>query len=190
MEYIPVYADDNSGDKDSAGTVQVDAVVTQTIGVRTTAARRTSISRTIRAVARVALARLKLEALDDAALGADAVEVISAFGAGTVEHDRSEARGIRVALGERGGEIPTVVTKGSIGNNGAGAGAIDLGIGALCVERGLLPPARNYKKADPECGLNVVAGQPVETSSEVLLSVAYALGGGQNAALVLKRMEA
>ena len=54
MDYIPVYADDDSGNRDSAGTVQVDAVVTQSIGVRTTAARRTSISRTIRAVARVA----------------------------------------------------------------------------------------------------------------------------------------
>ncbi len=53
MEYIPVYADDDSNEKDSAGTVKVDAVVVQNIGVRTAVARRTSITREIRAVARV-----------------------------------------------------------------------------------------------------------------------------------------
>jgi Cu(I)/Ag(I) efflux system membrane fusion protein len=53
MDYIAVYADDDSDEKDSAGTVKVDAVVAQNIGVRTAVARRTSISRAIRAVARV-----------------------------------------------------------------------------------------------------------------------------------------
>ena len=53
MEYIPVYADDDSDEKDSAGTVKVDAVIAQNIGVRTAVARRTSITREVRAVARV-----------------------------------------------------------------------------------------------------------------------------------------
>ena len=52
MDYVAVYADDNS-DKDSVGTVKVDPVVAQNIGVRTAVARRTSIARSIRAVARV-----------------------------------------------------------------------------------------------------------------------------------------
>ena len=52
MDYIAVYADD-SGEKDSAGTVKVDPVVAQNFGVRTAEARRTSIARSIRAVARV-----------------------------------------------------------------------------------------------------------------------------------------
>ncbi|NIO39381.1 MAG: efflux RND transporter periplasmic adaptor subunit [Burkholderiales bacterium] len=63
MDYIPVYAEDNNEEKDAAGTVKVDPVVTQSIGIRTAAARRTSMTRTIRAVARVdfdeqAMARL------------------------------------------------------------------------------------------------------------------------------------
>lgn len=52
MDYVAVYADDSS-DKDAAGTVTVDPVVAQNIGVRTAVARRTSITREIRAVARV-----------------------------------------------------------------------------------------------------------------------------------------
>jgi len=53
MDYVPVYAEDNGNEKDAAGTVKVDPVVSQNIGVRTAVAKRTSISRTIRAVARV-----------------------------------------------------------------------------------------------------------------------------------------
>lgn len=52
MDYIAVYADD-SGEEDAAGTVTVDPVVAQNIGVRTAVARRTTIARSIRAVARV-----------------------------------------------------------------------------------------------------------------------------------------
>ncbi|TDJ33090.1 MAG: efflux RND transporter periplasmic adaptor subunit [Gammaproteobacteria bacterium] len=52
MDYIAVYADD-SGEEDAAGTVKVDPVVAQNIGVRTAVARRTTIARSIRAVARV-----------------------------------------------------------------------------------------------------------------------------------------
>jgi membrane fusion protein, copper/silver efflux system len=53
MDYVPVYADGDSQDKDVAGTVRVDPVITQSIGVRTVVARRTSLTRAIRAVARV-----------------------------------------------------------------------------------------------------------------------------------------
>jgi Cu(I)/Ag(I) efflux system membrane fusion protein len=53
MDYVPVYAKDDGNKKDSAGTVKVDPVVSQNIGIRTAVARRTSISREIRAVARV-----------------------------------------------------------------------------------------------------------------------------------------
>ena len=53
MDYVPVYAVDEGDGKDAAGTVKVDPVTVQSIGVRTVVARRTSITRAIRAVARV-----------------------------------------------------------------------------------------------------------------------------------------
>ena len=51
MDYLPVYADNEKND--IVGTVKIDPVVVQNIGVRTATARRTSISRTIRTVGRV-----------------------------------------------------------------------------------------------------------------------------------------
>lgn len=51
MDYVPVYAEGESGDV--VGTVKIDPVVVQNIGVRTAIAKSESISRTIRTVGRV-----------------------------------------------------------------------------------------------------------------------------------------
>jgi len=52
MDYIPVYADDAQS-TGPAGTVQIDPVTVQTIGVRTTKAVRRSMAQTIKTVGRV-----------------------------------------------------------------------------------------------------------------------------------------
>jgi len=52
MDYVPVYADTDSGEE-IAGTVAIDPVVVQNIGVRTAIAKKDSLSRVIRAVGRV-----------------------------------------------------------------------------------------------------------------------------------------
>jgi len=130
------------------------------------------------------------KALEDANLATDNVDMITTFGTGIPAHDLSEARAIRSALGDRASRIPALALKGSIGNNGAGSGAIDLATTALCVKHKTIPPARNMDNIDPECGLNIVIGDPIDAKINVAASVAYALGGGQNATLVLKRLEA
>jgi len=129
------------------------------------------------------------KALDDADLTPDAVDMVAAFGSGVVDHDLSEARGIRAALGDGPDGIPVLATKGSLGNNGAGAGAIDLAIAIMCIQHGMIPHAINVKKVDPECGLNLVTSEVRKADVNAVVSVGYALGGGQNAALVIKRLE-
>jgi len=52
MDYVPVYANGNA--EHVAGTVEIDPVVVQNIGVRTAVAKKMPLSRTIRAVGRVA----------------------------------------------------------------------------------------------------------------------------------------
>ena len=53
MDYIPVYADDNSGNNDVVGTVKIDSTIVQNIGVRTKKAYKGSLSRVIRAVGKI-----------------------------------------------------------------------------------------------------------------------------------------
>ena len=53
MDYVPVYADDNAVGQ-VTGTVEIDPVVVQNIGVRTAVAERRVLTRTIKTVGRVA----------------------------------------------------------------------------------------------------------------------------------------
>ncbi len=135
----------------------------------------------------IALAVTK--ALADAGVAADGVDLAVTFGSGIPAHDRSEARGIKAALGSRAASVPALATKGAVGNNGAGSGAIDVAIAALCMKNNTVPASPNVSKVDPECGLNLVTDKAVDAKINVAVTVAYALGGGQNAALVLKRLD-
>ncbi len=53
MDYVPVYADGGESGDEPAGTVQIDPVIVQNIGVRTARAELRSLSREVRAVGRV-----------------------------------------------------------------------------------------------------------------------------------------
>lgn len=53
MDYIPVYAEDNSENTDPTGTVKIDSTIVQNIGVRTQKAYIGSLSRVIRAVGKI-----------------------------------------------------------------------------------------------------------------------------------------
>ncbi len=53
MDYIPVYADGDSGGDEPAGTVKIDPVTVQNIGVRTTRAEQRSLARQLDALGQV-----------------------------------------------------------------------------------------------------------------------------------------
>ncbi len=54
MDYLPVYADADASVADAVGTVKIDAVTVQNIGVRTAIAKKSILSHIVRAVGRVA----------------------------------------------------------------------------------------------------------------------------------------
>jgi len=135
-----------------------------------------------------ALALAVRKALANAGLETGQLGVISASGVGTVEHDLSEARGWRAALGTGAERLPVLAVKGAIGNNGAGSGAIDLGIASMCLARQVIPPSLSTENTDPDCGLNL-SQSSIEAELPGVISAGSAMGGGQHAALVLKRWE-
>ena len=127
------------------------------------------------------------KALRDAGVGPDAIGLIAAAACGIPAHDAAEAAGLRGVFGGRAASVPVMNTRAGIGNNGAGSGAIDFIAATLAMHSGTVPPAFNSTPPDPGCGLNVVTSGPQAMSATYALSTAYALGGGQNAALILKR---
>lgn len=137
-----------------------------------------------------ALAIAIRKCIDDAGVKANDINLINAFGAGTVEHDASEAAAFKSTFGERAATLPVMATRGALGNNGAGSGAIDLAMTALALHRGVVPPSLNTEQVDPACDINVVRGDPIDCRAEYAVSVASAMSGGQTAALVLRRYHA
>ncbi len=127
------------------------------------------------------------KALKDASVSADDVDMVGSFACGLVEHDRAEAAAVHSVLGARAADVPVMNVKAGLGNNGAGSGALDFIATVLAVYYGSIPPAYNSAAVDPDCGLKVVADGPVDADVGHAVSLAYALGGGQNASLVVKR---
>lgn len=127
------------------------------------------------------------KALKDAGLTPAQVDAVGSAAAGLREHDRSEATALRALLGDRSPQTPLVNVKAGLGNNGAGSGAIDFIATVLALHNATIPPAINSEPLEPGCGLKLVSGGPVDARIEHALSLSYALGGGQNAAIVLRR---
>ncbi|GJQ28030.1 MAG: 3-oxoacyl-[acyl-carrier-protein] synthase 2 [Phycisphaerae bacterium] len=136
-----------------------------------------------------AIAIAMRKALADAGATPEQVGLVNTPGIGTTAHDASEAAAIHAVLGDRAKSVPVLATKGSIGNNGAGSGAIDLAVAIMALKRGVIPPSLNTAKVDPACNLNVVRGDPTDCRADLVLSAAAALSGGQTAALAIRRYQ-
>ncbi len=127
------------------------------------------------------------KALDEAGSRPAGVDLIGAFGSGTVAHDASEMAALDAVFGDRLAEIPALAIKGSLGNNGAGSGAIDLAVAVKAMQHNTVPPSLNTENPDPACRLRLNSQDPVDAPIRRVCSVAYSLGGGQNAALVIQQ---
>jgi len=125
-------------------------------------------------------------ALRDAGVSADDVDLYVAFGTGCAQYDASELAAGKTIFGKRT-QIPAVAVKGALGNVGAGAGAIDVATAAMAVHHNTIPPSINTQSGDADQPFAFASGDPVDAKVTTALSVGYALSGSQIAALVLKK---
>ena len=128
-------------------------------------------------------------ALADAGLAPEAVEYINAHGTSTPANDAVETQAIKAVFGEAARRIPISSTKSMIGHAMGASGAIEAVACTLTIERGVIHPTINYEFPDPECDLDYVPNEARRAEVRVALSNSFGLGG-QNACLVLRRVEA
>lgn len=127
-------------------------------------------------------------ALADAELTGDDVDLLGLHGTGVPAEDTAEAAAVHTALGEKGGEIPAFAVTGAIGSLFAGAGGAELVATVLALANQEVPATVNFTRADPTCELNLSArARPAEI--DVAVTGAFSVGG-QSAAVVLKRWQA
>ena len=135
----------------------------------------------------VALALRK--ALSDAGTTADEIDLVAPLGAGTREHDASELAAWNQVFGPRIDMPYALTTRGAIGNNGAGTGAIDFAATVMALSHNTVPPSVNTDHSDPECKFRFVHDDPKDAPLGQAVSVGYAFSGGQCAALVIRKYE-
>ena len=121
---------------------------------------------------RKALVNAMRSALRDAGLKPEQIGHINAHGLGTRNVDIAESQAIFDVFGdELGRRIPVTAPKSLLGNSGAGSGLLELAASVVALSHGVIPYTLNYETPDPECPLNIVAGQPLATSNTIVLNI-------------------
>ena len=125
-------------------------------------------------------------ALEDARVGPEEIDYISAHGTGTTENDKVETRAVKLVFGDAAPKVPMSSVKSMLGHLIAAAGATELATCVLAIRDQVLPPTINLDTPDPECDLDYVPNRARKAEVEVCLSNSFGFGG-QNDSLVVRR---
>jgi 3-oxoacyl-[acyl-carrier-protein] synthase II len=123
-------------------------------------------------------------ALADAGIAPDAVDAVIPFGTGVAALDASERAAIEQVFGARTAKIPVVTMCPSIGNCGAGQGAIAAAVAVRALRTQRLPARIN---AAGVSGLDANACPARDARLSTILVFTPSLGG-QNAAAVIRSL--
>jgi beta-ketoacyl-acyl-carrier-protein synthase II len=132
--------------------------------------------------------RTMQRALNDSGVQPDQVSYINAHGTSTPANDATETKAIKRLFGDYAQRIPISSTKSMLGHAMGASGAIEAIVCALSLHNQMIHPTINYENPDPELDLDYVPNQARDAEINVALSNSFGLGG-QNACLVLKRLE-
>jgi 3-oxoacyl-[acyl-carrier-protein] synthase II len=132
------------------------------------------------------LARAMRRALKKAGVAPEQVDYINAHGTSTKYNDRDETAAIKTVLGEHAKNVAISSTKSMTGHLMGAAGGVEIGVTALAVRDGMLPPTINYETPDPECDLDYVPNEARHRDVKIALSNSMGFGG-HNAVVVLSR---
>lgn len=123
-------------------------------------------------------------ALKDARLTPGDIGHINAHGLGSIESDLYEAQAIHDVFGKYGSKVPVTAFKSFVGNSAAGCGSVEIAASVVGLMHGVIPPTLNYRNPDPECNLNVVAGDPLPTNNHIFLKLNVTRMGQASAVIV------
>ncbi len=123
-------------------------------------------------------------ALKNAGLKASDIDYINAHGTSTTLNDKYETLAIKKVFGEYAYKIPVSSSKSMIGHTIGAAGAIELIISTLAINKGIIPPTINYDIPDPELDLDFVPNKARKQKVSTVMSNSFAFGG-HNASLIV-----
>jgi 3-oxoacyl-[acyl-carrier-protein] synthase II len=133
------------------------------------------------------LGRAVSNALRDAGITPDDVDMILTYGTGVPGEDAAEALAWHEALGDRAAEIPAASITGPTGSMFAGSGGVQLAVAAKSLAEQTIPPTAHFNSPAEGCDLNLAA-EPRQQDLRYVVTGAYTVGG-QSGACVLKKTE-
>ncbi len=116
-------------------------------------------------------------AMENAHLGAGAIDYINAHGTSTVLNDKYETMAIKNFFGKRAKEIPVSSIKPSIGHTLAAGGVLEAIATIKAIETGIIPPTVHFDEADPELDLDFVPNVARKKNINTALSNSFGFGG-------------
>jgi 3-oxoacyl-[acyl-carrier-protein] synthase II len=116
-------------------------------------------------------------ALDDAELSPDDIDYVNAHGTGTPLNDITETQAIKEVFGTRAKSVAVSSTKSMHGHLVGAAGALELVICALAIQRQEIPPTAHLDVPDPRCDLDYVPHKGRAARVRAAMSNSFAVGG-------------
>jgi 3-oxoacyl-[acyl-carrier-protein] synthase II len=123
-------------------------------------------------------ARAMTQALADAGVTIDEIDLIAAHATGTPDNDASEFAALSRVFGQKLPHIPVVAFKSHLGHTLGGAGAVELILSALALRDQVVPACANVQREDVEFdNLNVTTGDPRRARIRFTLNTSLGFGG-------------
>jgi len=132
--------------------------------------------------------RALIQALDRHGVPADEVDLINPHGTSTPLGDLREAQAFWAVFGDHTPDVAISATKSMTGHLMGATGAVEGIFTVLSVYNQCAPVTLNYRDADPEINLNVVAGSSRSMNIRYAISDNVGLGG-HNGAVIFKHYE-
>jgi 3-oxoacyl-[acyl-carrier-protein] synthase II len=127
-------------------------------------------------------------ALRNAGISAEEIDVISAHATSTKAGDLAETLAIKRMFGERAYQIPVTANKSMLGHMFGAAGGVEAIALVKSLIEGVVPATINLDQADTACDLDYVPNAARNMKLNIGLSNSFGFGG-HNAVIVLKRFD-
>ncbi|MGZ8176301.1 KasA/KasB family beta-ketoacyl-ACP synthase [Williamsia sp. SKLECPSW1] len=128
-------------------------------------------------------ARAMVRAMETAGISKSDVTHVNAHATSTSIGDTAEALAINSALGDG---VAVYAPKSALGHSIGAVGALESVLTVKSVEEGVIPPTLNLDNQDPECNIDIVAGEPRYGHIEHAINNSFGFGG-HNVALAFGR---
>lgn len=129
--------------------------------------------------------RAMKQAIQEAGVAPEQVDVISAHATSTEIGDKSETLAIKKLFGEHAYRVPITANKSMTGHLLGASSAVEA-IGLVkSIQQSVIPPTINQEQRDPDCDLDYVPNEARKAALNVGLSNSFGFGG-HNAVIVVK----